>query len=60
MELANKKDLIIYSDIISDKHFITRDGSHRVLILKYRPDHSLYLVHMHNGDIIECIGLDKI
>lgn len=49
------KDLIRYGDIISDDHFITDNGAHRVLVIKYCE--CFHLVHMHNGDIVKHIEL---
>lgn len=54
------KDLIRYGDIVSDNHFITDDGSHRILIIKKTvlAFKEFHLIHMHNGDIIKHTKLE--
>ena len=54
------KDLIRYGDIVSDNHFITDDGSHRILIIKKTvlAFKEFHILHMHNGDIVQHIKLE--
>jgi hypothetical protein len=54
--IIDVRDILHYSDIIKNENFITDDGCHRILVIKY--EGHLWYAHMHNGNTIDLSRLD--